>query len=559
MTVMKPATQPIADVAAELGLAPEEYTPYGGFAVKVDPAVRKRLDVRRGKLALVTAINPTPFGEGKTVNTIGLGDALRRRGHKTAICIREPSLGPTFGVKGGGAGGGRAQAHPATELNLHFTGDFHAVTYAHNLLAALAEARVHHEQAPTFAQHGLYWSRVLDLPDRVLRNVVTGLGGRPNGVPRETGFAITAASEVMASIAAASDLDDLRERLGDLVVGVTPEDEPICARDLEAQGAMTLLLRHAMAPNLIQSLEGTPLFAHMGPFGNLATAHNSVLSDALALGLADWVVTEAGFGADLGLEKFCHIVAPSLGRAPDVVVMVATLRGLKAHSGKFTLRPGQPLPEGIIQPDKAALVAGAENLRAHLGIVRSLGLPAVVAVNRFPDDTEEELRILEELSLEFGARKVAVAEAYDKGGAGNLALAEAVEAVAEQKSELVPAYTPDLPLEEKVLAVATKIYGARNASFAPGVKRRLERFEAWGYGHLPLCVAKTPYSISHDKLRVGAPAGYVFPVTKVEVAAGAGFIRVYSGDVLVMPGFAQRPSALAMDVGPDGEPLGMSW
>lgn len=557
---MPMSTRPILEVARDLGLEDHEHTPFGGFAVKVAPSVRNRLDLQRGKLVLVTAINPTPFGEGKTVNTIGLGDALRRRGHNTAITIREPSLGPTFGVKGGGAGGGRAQAFPADELNLHFTGDFHAVTYAHNLLAALAEARIHHQQAPKFAPHGLLWSRVLDLPDRVLRDVVTGLGGRPHGVPHQTGFAITAASEVMATVAAALDIEDLRTRLARLVVGMTPTDEPITAGDLEAQGAMTLLLRHAMAPNLIQSLEGTPMFAHMGPFGNLATAHNSVLSDAMALGLADWVVTEAGFGADLGFEKFCHIVAPNLGRAPDVAVVVATIRGLKAHSGKYVLKPGRPLPEGLLQPDRQALVAGAENLRAQLRTVSHLGIPAVVAINRFPDDTDDEVKLLGELALEFGAKQFAVAEAYTQGGAGNDALAEAVEAVAAQGSAaLEPAYAADLPLEEKIAAVATKIYGARGVTFGLGVKKQLERFEAWGYGGLPICMAKTPYSVSHDKNLLGAPEGFDFPVTRVEVAAGAGFIRAYSGDIMVMPGFGTRPSALGMDVGPDGRPVGMDW
>lgn len=553
------STKPIADVARELGLKDDEHTPFGGFAVKVKPEVRARLDPKRAKLALVTAINPTPFGEGKTVNTIGLGDALNRRGHRTAITIREPSLGPTFGVKGGGAGGGKAQAFPADELNLHFTGDFHAVTYAHNLLAALAEARIHHQQEPQFAPHGLMWSRVLDLPDRVLRNVVSGLGGRPHGVPHQTGFAITAASEVMATVAAALDIDDLRERLAGLVVGITSDDKPIVARDLEAQGAMTLLLKHAMAPNLIQSLEGTPMFAHMGPFGNLATAHNSVLSDSMALGLADWVVTEAGFGADLGFEKFCHIVAPNLGRSPDVAIVVATIRGLKAHSGKYVLKPGRPLPEGLLKPDREALLTGAENLRAQLRTVTKLGIPAVVAINRFPDDTDDEVKILQDLALEFGARKVAVAEAYTKGGEGNDAVAQAAEAVSEEESSITPVYTPDTPLADKITAIATQIYGAGSVKFAFRIKDQLKRFEEWGYGDLPICMAKTPYSVSHDKKLLGAPQGFEFPITKVEVAAGAGFIRAYSGDIMVMPGFGTRPSALAMDVGEDGRPVGMDW
>ncbi len=551
--------KPIEDVARDLGLEKDEHTPYGGYAVKVAPSVVNRLDPKRGKLVLVTAINPTPFGEGKTVNTIGLGDALSRRGHRTAITIREPSLGPTFGIKGGGAGGGRSQAYPADELNLHFTGDFHGVTYAHNLLAALAEARIHHQQEPRFSPHGLLWGRVLDLPDRVLRTVVTGLGGKVHGTPHQTGFAISAASEVMATVAAARDLDDLRTRLGRLVVGVTPEDQPITAEDLEAQGAMTLLLKHAMEPNLIQTLEGTPLFAHMGPFGNLATAHNSVLSDRIALGLADWVVTEAGFGADLGFEKFCHIVAPNLERAPDVAVVVATIRGLKAHSGKFQLKPGQPIPQALLRPDNEALTSGAANLRAQLRTVARLGIPAVVAINRFPDDTDDEIRRLTDLALEFGALKVAIAECYTKGGEGNDALAEAVESIAVKPGVITPVYTQEMPLAEKIDAIATKIYGASKATFSAPVQKQLKKFEDWGYGHLPICMAKTPYSTSHDKTLLGDPQGFEFPITKLEVAAGAGFIRAYSGDIMVMPGFGKKPSALAMDVGEDGRPVGMDW
>ncbi len=552
--------KPILDIARGLDIAPSELEPYGHNKAKVSERLLARLPAPSGKLILVTAINPTPFGEGKTVTTIGLGDALHHLQKRTIVCIREPSLGPTLGVKGGGAGGGKSQAYPADELNLHFTGDFHAVTYAHNLLASLAEARHFHGDAPHFANGGLWWKRVFDLTDRALREVVVGLGGKANGPLRETGFDITAASEVMATVAASIDRPELVRRLGQLVVGESVDGRPITALDLEANGAMGVLLKDAFYPNLIQTLEATPMLAHMGPFGNIAAGHNSVLADRVALSLADYVVTEAGFGSDLGFEKFCHLVAPTLGRGPDVAVVVATVRGLKAHSGHFKLAPGKPLPPGLVGEDLEALRTGAVNLREHLRIVKRLGVPAVVAVNRFPTDSEAELQLLESLAMEYGALGVARAEAYAKGGEGNVKLAEQVLKVLETHTcNLTPVYAPSDPLATKIEQVVKEVYGGARVNFSAAAKKKLETFTAWGYGNLPVCMAKTQYSLSADAELRGAPKGFEFPVTSVELAAGAGFVRVLSGEIMTMPGLGKRPTALGIHLDAEGKIHGMSW
>lgn len=553
-------TQSIRSVAAECGLQEDDILPYGRDKAKISMEALKRLHDRPyGKLILVTAISPTPAGEGKTVTSLGLGDGLRANGAKTIVCIREPSLGPTLGMKGGGAGGGMSQAHPATDLNLHFTGDFHAVAAAHNLLAALAEAHIHFGNELDFDAHGMTWNRVVDLTDRSLRQIVTGLGGKANGTPRETGFMITAASEVMALLSLCDGMDDLRRRLGSIVVGTSRAGMPITAANLHAQGAMTAVMRDAIQPNLIQSLEGTPVFAHTGPFGNIATGCNSVLADKAALALADYVVTEAGFGSDLGFEKFCDVVAPVLEKGPDAVVIVATIRGLKSHSGQYKIIPGKPLPEVLGEENIENLRIGAENLRAHIGIVRKFGLPAVVAINRFPTDTEAELAELKSLALSFGAKDVGVSEAFARGGGvGCSDLAERVKRVCDAgEADFRPLYSPSQSLFEKIDTVAKEVYGAGAIRYEAGTKTRLRQFEKWGYGNLSICFAKTQYSLSHDPSLLGVPTGFTLPIASVELAAGAGFVRVLCGEIMTMPGLPAVPAAFRIDVDENGEIVGV--
>lgn len=549
----------IHEVAAACGLLDSEIIPYGRNKAKISLTALERLESRNpGKLVVVTAITPTPAGEGKTVTAIGLGDGLRQIGEKSLVCIREPSLGPVFGMKGGGAGGGHAQAWPSDELNLHFTGDFHAIAAAHNLLAALVEAHIHHGNAAGFEAHGVWWNRVLDVTDRALRECITGLGGRSNGSPRETGFDITAASEIMALVSLASGLKDLKQRLGEIVVGVSNDAQPIHSRNLNAVGALAVLLRDALQPNLIQTQEGTPLLAHTGPFGNLATGCNSVLADRLALRMADYVVTEAGFGSDLGFEKFCHIVAPVLGRGPDAAVIVATVRGVKAHSGKFKLVPGKPLPPELESEDMEALEAGSVNLRAHIRNVGQFGAPIAVAINRFPTDTAFELTSLREIARGCGASEVAVSNSFECGGSGSVELAQCVRRLcATQQSRFTPLYTSTMSLMEKIETVATRVCGAGGVKYEAGTKTRLRQFEKWGYGHLPICFARTQYSFSHDPNLKGAPTGFTLPVVEAQLAGGAGFVRVLCGDIMTMPGLPATPTAFRMDVDDDGNIVGV--
>lgn len=552
---------PVRDVAKLLGLLDEELIPYGEYKAKIRLSVLQRLASRsEGRLILVTAITPTPAGEGKTVTTIGLGDALRRIGENASVCIREPSLGPVFGVKGGGTGGGRAQAYPADDINLHFTGDFHAISAAHNLLSALIEAHIHHGNALRFDAHGVWWNRVLDVLDRSLRKVIIGIGGKSNGVPRESGFEITAASEIMALLSLSRDLGDMRRRLEQIVVGTTPDDKPITAGDLRAAGALAVLLRDALMPNLVQTLEGTPLFVHTGPFGNIATGCSSVIADRIALQTSDFVVTEAGFGSDLGFEKFCHIVAPALGKSPDVAVLVATVRALKVHSGKFKVVSGKPLPEELDRENLPALEQGAVNLKAHIDIVHRLGVPVVVAINRFPCDTEAEIDLLGKLAMQAGAEGVAVSESFARGSEGGVALAEAVRDVCVTHSNhFQPLYRPDASLQEKIETVATQVYGAGEVRYEAGVRSRLKQFERWGFRTLPICFAKTQFSLSHDPNLKGAPRGFSLLVTDAQLAAGAGFVRVLCGDMMTMPGLPAEPSALRMDISEHGQVVGASW
>jgi formyltetrahydrofolate synthetase len=537
--------RPILEVAESAGLLPEEVEPYGRTKAKVDLSVLERLaDRPDAKLINVTAITPTPAGEGKTTTSVSLTQGLGALGRNPVLCLREASLGPVFGVKGGAAGGGYAQVVPMEDLNLHFTGDLHAITAANNLLAAMIDAHVLHGNELGLDPLSISWRRCLDMNDRSLRDIVTGLGGRVNGYPRQTGFDITAASEVMAVVAVARDLADLRRRLGEITVGQTAEGEPVTAEQLGAAGSMAVLLKEAIKPNLVQTLEGQPAFVHCGPFANIAHGNNSLVADRVALKLGEYVVTESGFASDMGMEKFFDITCRIGGLRPDAVVVVATVRALKHHAGD---------PEGGLE----AIEVGAQNLARHIGIVRSFGLEAVVAVNRFPADTDEELAAVRRLALEHGAFAAEVNEGFQRGGAGATALAEAVIAAAEQPSSFDFAYPLEAPLEEKIRAIATRVYGADGVELLPAARQKAEAFERAGLGGLPVCMAKTHLSLSHDPALRNAPTGFTVPVRDLRPYTGAGWILALCGDMMTMPGLGKRPAALAIDLDEHGETVGL--
>lgn len=516
----------------------------------MEPAAAARLAGRpAGKLVVVTAVTPTPQGEGKTTTVVGLVDALRRLGVRAVGTLRQPSLGPTFGLKGGASGGGRAQVVPAEAVNLHLTGDFHAVTAAHNLAAAMVDNHVHHGNSLGIEPGTLAWHRTLDVDDRELRNVVVGLGGRVNGPVRETGFVITAASEVMAVLALARDLADLRARLGRVVVGRKRGGEPVTLEEVRAAGAMAALLREAMKPNLLQTLEGSPVLVHAGPFANVAHGASSVAADRLALGLAEIVVTEAGFAAELGAEKFVDLKCRQGGLVPAAAVLVATVRALKHHGGAA----GRPE-----EPDVAAVVRGSENLARQAAVVRQLGLPLVVAVNRFASDAPAELEAVREAALAAGARAAVTASPFADGGAGALELAQAVrEAAAAGAEELHLLYPDELPLAAKIELLATRLYGAAQVELSHAAAQQLEELGRLGFGRLPVCTAKTQLSMSHDARLGPHPRGYAFPVREVRLQAGAGFVTALAGDMLLMPGLPLHPAAEAVDVDPSGRITGL--
>ncbi|HLO04651.1 MAG TPA: formate--tetrahydrofolate ligase [Symbiobacteriaceae bacterium] len=543
--------RPIAQIAAQLGLSEDEISPYGKYKAKVEPQVWERVKGRPdGKLILVTAISPTPAGEGKTTVTVGLGQALGRLGKQAAIAIREPSLGPAFGVKGGAAGGGYAQVVPMTEINLHFTGDFHAITAANNLLAALIDNHLHQGNALQIDPRQITFRRVIDMNDRALRQMVIGLGGKGNGVPREESFQITPASEVMATLCLAADLADLKRRLGEILVGYTYGGEPVRARDLQAAGAMAVLLQEAIKPNLVQTLEGTPAFVHGGPFANIAHGCNSVAATRLALKLADYVVTEAGFGADLGAEKFIDIKCRLAGLKPSAAVVVATVRSLKMHGGVKKADLGAESLE--------AIQAGFTNLRRHLqNLQQVFGLPCVVAINRFPSDTEAELALLQQLVAAEGAW-VVLAEVHARGGEGGTALAEAVLALCEQPAQVSYAYDLADSLTAKIEQVARRVYGADGVDFSHEAKGALKRLEQQGFAGAPVCIAKTQYSFSDDAKRLGAPTGWRLQVREVRPSAGAGFVVVITGEIMTMPGLPPIPAATGIDLDADGQVTGLS-
>ncbi len=541
---------PVEDIAAGLGLSRGELVMYGSDKAKVRlSALKDRQDRPDGKLVLVTAITPTPAGEGKTTTTVGLGDALHRLGKKTALALREPSLGPVFGIKGGAAGGGYAQVIPMEDINLHFTGDMHAIGAANNLLAAMLDNHIHQGNALGIDTRRITWKRCVDMNDRQLRQITDGLGGRLNGVPREDGFDITVASEIMAILCLARDIPDLKEKLAAIVVGYTRDEQPVTAGQLKAQGAMAALLKDAIQPNLVQTLEGTPAFVHGGPFANIAHGCNSVTATRMALKLGDYVITEAGFGADLGAEKFLDIKCRKAGLRPDAVVIVATVRALKHHGGAEKGRLGEENLE--------ALERGLPNLLKHIeNITVKFGLPAVVAVNRFPTDTEAELALVRSKCAEAGAN-VALSEVWAKGGEGGLELAREVLRLTEEPNRFTMMYEDSLPLKEKIAAVVREIYNGDGVDFTPAASRELDKLEALGFGHLPVCMAKTQYSLSDNPALLGWPSGFRVTVRGVRLAAGAGFVVVLTGDIMTMPGLPKVPAAEAIDVDENGKISGL--
>jgi formate--tetrahydrofolate ligase len=537
---------PILDVARErLGIAAEHLQPYGHTKAKLDLAyIRSLQDRADGTLILVTAITPTPAGEGKTTTTVGLSDGLNRIGKKAVACLREPSLGPCFGMKGGAAGGGYAQVVPMTDINLHFTGDFHAITSANNLLAALVDNHIYWGNALGMDTRRVSWRRALDMNDRALRHIVSSLGGVSDGYPREDGFDITVASEVMAIVCLSNDLQDLQRRLANIIVGTTRARKPVCAADLEAAGAMAVLLRDALAPNLVQTLEHNPAFIHGGPFANIAHGCNSVIATRTALKLADYVVTEAGFGADLGAEKFFDIKCRKAGLSPAAAVVVATIRALKMHGGVAK--------DQLKVEDADAVQRGFANLERHVRNIRKFGVPPVVAVNRFSADTEAEMATLRTLCEGIGVRCI-VADHWAQGGAGAEALAHAVvEQVDTAPGKFRPLYPDDMTPWDKLCTIATEIYDAGEVTADAGVRKRFDELQADGFGHLPVCVAKTQYSFSTDPKRVGAPGGHVLHVRDVRLSAGAEFIVAICGDIMTMPGLPKVPAANSISLSPAG-------
>lgn len=542
--------EPIAKIAQHLEIPEDELELYGKYKAKIslnywNTTLQQK---ENGKLILVTAINPTPAGEGKTTTSIGLGDALHKLGKKTAIALREPSLGPCFGMKGGAAGGGYAQVVPMEDINLHFTGDFHAITSAHNLLAAVIDNHIQQGNALDLDVRRITWKRVVDLNDRALRNIICGLGGKAHGVPRETGFDITVASEMMAILCLTSDLEDMKKRLGNIIIGYTRSGRPVRAEELNVTGALTLLFKDAIKPNLVQTLEGTPALIHGGPFANIAHGCNSVMATKYALKMADYTVTEAGFGADLGAEKFLDIKCRFTGFKPDAVVIVATIRALKMHGGLAKTELGTENIE--------ALKKGMTNLAKHIENIQKFGLPIVVAINAFPTDTENELQELKALCESMGA-SVSISEAWAKGGEGAIDLAQKVIEATEKPSNFQYMYDVNDSIKDKINAIATKIYGADGVNYTPAAEKTIAEFEAAGLDKMPICMAKTQYSLSDDQFKLGAPTGFKITVRELRISAGAGFIVALTGNILTMPGLPKKPAAENMDIDINGKITGL--
>jgi formate--tetrahydrofolate ligase len=550
--------RPLAEVAEVLGIGVDQLEMYGDTKAKIKlDMLDMPSDREPGKYIVVTAITPTPLGEGKTVHTVGISQALNKIGKRTCCVIRQASMGPVFGIKGGAAGGGYSQVVPPEEINLHLTGDFHAVTSAHNLCSAFLDASYFHGNDLDIDVDRITWRRVMDVNDRALREIEVARGGEKNGTPHASGFDITSASEIMAILGLATDLQDLRKRLGSIVVAYNTSGDPVTAEDLKVAGAMAAVLKDALKPTLMQTLEGTPAIVHTGPFANIAHGNSSIIADRIALRSADIVVTEAGFGADMGAEKFFDIKCRASGLEPDAALMVATIRALKMHSGRFEIKAGKPLPEALIQEDLVALSEGLCNLEGHIANVKSFGIPVVVAINIFPTDTEAEIEMVRKAALAAGASAAHVSTMFMDGGAGGEDLAHALVAACEEESNFELLYPDDMSLKEKIHELATKIYGADGVEYEDEAEQLLAQFEKDGFGHLPICMAKTQYSFSHDAALKGRPTGYTFVVRSARVAVGAGFVYPLAGKILTMPGLGRTPGGTRIDINKDGEVVGM--
>ena len=550
--------KPLGDIAGAAGIPEEFLEPYGIGAAKISlDAIEQMKDRPRAKYVVVSAITPTPLGEGKTTTAVGLGQAFQHIGSSATIAIRQPSMGPTFGIKGGAAGGGYSQVVPMELFNLHLTGDMHAVTAAHNMCAALLDAHLYHGNDLGFDPHNITWRRVLDVNDRALRNVVIGLGGRLDGIPRETGFDITAASEVMAALALCTSLQDLRARLGRIVLGYSKAGTPITAEEVGAAGSMAVILKEAIKPNLMQTLENTPALVHTGPFGNIATGNSSIVADQIGIHTSEFLLTEAGFGADMGAERFFNIKCRYSGLAPDAAVLVATVRGLKAHSGNHRIVAGKALPEALLAENPDEVHMGGDNLRKQLENMQIHGCTPVVAINVFPDDHARDIDAIHEIAAEYGAR-AAVSTHFSDGGQGATELAAAIKEAAEEPSQFEVLYPDDASLKDKIHAVATKVYGADGVSYSPQADTQLDTFTDAGFGDLPVCIAKTHLSLSHDPNLKGAPTGWTLPVREVRASVGAGFVYPICGDMRTMPGLGKTPAAHAIDIDADGNVVNLN-
>ena len=550
--------KPIIEVAKEIGI-PEEYLElYGKYKAKVSLEILKKIGGNKNaKYIDVTAITPTPLGEGKTVTTIGLSMGLNRIGKKTIVDIRQPSLGPVFGIKGGAAGGGYSQVVPMEDFNLHLTGDVHAVGLAHNLCAAFLDNSLLKGNKLNIDIEKIYWRRVVDVSDRALRNIKIGLGGQQDGVPRDSGFDITVASEVMAILALTTDLPDLRKRLGRMIVAMSKDGKSVTAEDLKVAGAMTVLMKDAIKPTLMQTLENTPCLVHAGPFANIAHGNSSIIADKIATKLAEYVVTESGFGADCGAEKFFNIKCRYSGLKPDAVVMVCSVRALKMHSGKFTVVAGKPLDEGLLKENLDAVAEGCSNLEKHIENMKLFGIPVVVAINRFTNDTDKEVEVIKKKAQKAGAEDAVVSDVWAEGSKGGEELAKAVVKAAEKPSNFQFLYPLDISIKKKIETIATKIYGAKDVSYAPLAEENIKNFESLGFGKLPLCMAKTHLSLSHDPKLKGRPTGYTLPIRDIRASVGAGFLYPLCGDMRTMPGLPSVPAGTKVDIDKDGKVLGL--
>ena len=550
--------RPLVEVAADLGLTEDHLEPWGRDVAKIDLSVLDAPEEgKRAKYVVVTAITPTPLGEGKTTTSVGLAQALGRLGQRAVVALRQPSMGPTFGIKGGAAGGGYSQVVPMERLNLHLTGDFHAVTAAHNLLSAMIDNHLHHGNKLGIDVRNITWRRVMDVNDRALRTVIVGIGAREDGLVRQTGFDITAASEVMVLLTLATSLEDLRLRLGRIVAAYTVEGKSVTADDLQAAGAMAVILQDALKPNLLQTLEGGPAIIHCGPFGNIATGTSSVIADLVGVRGSDYVITEAGFGADMGAERFFNVKCRVSGLAPDAAVLVATVRALKAHSGHWTIKPGKPLPDGLLDESPEEVQAGLPNLRKHIEIIQRFGIQPVVAINAFPTDFDSEHAVIRELCDEMGVR-CAVTRHVAEGGAGALDLARVVTEAAAEPTDFRFLYPLEMPLVEKIETIAREVYGADGIDVGSAAGKALKEYERLGFGNLPVVIAKTHLSISSDPSRKGAPTGWRLPVREVRAAVGAGYVYAICGDMRTMPGLPKSPNAERIDLTEEGFITGLS-